>query len=1418
MSLKALSIGVDSFGRSPKRGQEPELDAWPPLPFVKEQVASLAAAMTELGYECDITGPLTAKALGQRIFSTLDDAKPDDILVCHVITHGHISRSGALHAVGSDGRFDSSTDVGDWLKHVVDRPNGQPTLFLLDLCNAGTAARLSWQLRVPDEKNLAWVIAACQPDRNAYMGRFTHAVTQVVRAMSGHSDNVLDFDDSVSHIPLPTVAREIRRAVTDLVARENAMPQEVIGTRIDVTADFPDLPFFPNRHFAGMARQPLSHVQAGLAPFLEGLNDIAPARASRVPKQAEPKPEHEGLDAGHFIERAAGFGPLGYRGKAGSFTGRARELRILTNWIDRDEDGVHTRVVIGSPGVGKSALLGIVVCAAHPTLSAATERLWNEVEVVPRRHDDLVAVHARQRTVGAIVTSLGQQLFEAQPDRNWDVAALLAAITERRARPIVIIDALDEAVDPLALMNELLLPLARLQRDERPACRLLVATRPWPEFEPLVEEAAGNLGVIDLDDVPRRTLQYDLEDYVNRLLRTDDRYGEPDLAPARAGFAAQVAASLSRVEAAPTHGPAGDVKWGEFLVAGLYTYHLINESQTIRDPDAASELGRRIPRTLPEILELDLAARDVDDWVLSALIAVSHGRGAGIPAATARRLVSAVRQSRAAPTQAEMSRALETASFYLRRSADSDGTTLYRLFHQGLADHLARTAMLGWSSVPGFEAGQAAAVYEQLIACTNTPTGRDWNLAEPYVMRHAIAYAEDAGKTDELLDDPEFLLRANPALVVPIIESTLAARDERQAETDVRQIYLALLESQEGGLPLDDRARFALLAARAGDRQLAERLTRPHGQPLLAWRPLWTAGGASQITEPDVSNKVRLGLICGSRDGIIHAWELMSGLPAGPQISADGQAINALAAADVDRRLLACAGCDDGVIRVYDMTSGQLVYRMSGHNGSVRAVAITAVDGTPMLVSGGDDRTVRRWDLLTGTLHGEPLAPFMSGPILTLACTSVASAVGGQPSGDPPLAVVGTASGLIIRWDLRSNRADRRQLPLGSGHVRIRSIRCLRRGRRSFALCGSSGGVLVSNLDENDAAPSVLSAGSAMVSAIAAATIDRRDVVAAGGSDGRVRLWNLDEEVEISSWTVASQRPGSVRAIEVTEVAGKPAVVVLGADGYVRSWVGVHDDRRELPTVSADQVQAMALADVASLPLHQPLDPAGSETELRRTAIVAVARSSEVKGVLVTGFHNGDVAVWDERDGSRVLHETVRAGDPITRVAVGSVGGTALITASSRFDSAAWHLKTRKRLSAQTSSELPAWLATAMQGSDDKVVDYTPASWTIRKGKPVVVTGIATGDVHVGVGPSAPRWHAHDGPITAITCARLDDTLVIATGASDGQIRLWDVETLGLIDSIFVPGTIRQIALEPDGLVIIHTSGEIIAMAHDDVR
>jgi WD40 repeat protein len=64
-----------------------------------------------------------------------------------------------------------------------------------------------------------------------------------------------------------------------------------------------------------------------------------------------------------------------------------------------------------------------------------------------------------------------------------------------------------------------------------------------------------------------------------------------------------------------------------------------------------------------------------------------------------------------------------------------------------------------------------------------------------------------------------------------------------------------------------------------------------------------------------------------------------------------------------DGRLLASGG-DDGMVRLWEVGSGQLVTALQGHTGTVWAVALSR-DGR-LLASGSDDGTVKLWDAGNG--------------------------------------------------------------------------------------------------------------------------------------------------------------------------------------------------------------------------------------------------------------------------------------------------------------------------------------------------------------------------------------------------------------------------------------------------------------------
>src|SRR5207248_9665540 len=58
------------------------------------------------------------------------------------------------------------------------------------------------------------------------------------------------------------------------------------------------------------------------------------------------------------------------------------------------------------------------------------------------------------------------------------------------------------------------------------------------------------------------------------------------------------------------------------------------------------------------------------------------------------------------------------------------------------------------------------------------------------------------------------------------------------------------------------------------------------------------------------------------------------------------------------------AGNSEGMLRLWDVETGQLKGSFKGHTHAIRSVAFSPDDRT--LLSGSDDRTARLWDVVTG--------------------------------------------------------------------------------------------------------------------------------------------------------------------------------------------------------------------------------------------------------------------------------------------------------------------------------------------------------------------------------------------------------------------------------------------------------------------
>jgi len=786
----ALTVGISEFSPA----------VFPPLPaldFASERIAQLREVLGEApnSYVClaEADPGIPGKALGIRIASAFVE-QSYDVLIVHLLTHGGRGEgTGKLYALGADGIPVPETDIAFWLQRVEDFGIGR-VLFLLDLCYAGEAARPEYLLKKMDGRNKAWVIAAALPNQAAFNGYFTQATACVLDQIRR---NVLQVHRSTPHVPFGTIVDWIRLAVWKFAdeTAQNALPQTVSATPIDGT--YPDLPFFPNPAYrpgslAGARRwlDPLAE------PFLDDLDEFD-----------------------HFVERAAGYGPLDQDDDAdavpvGIFTGRRSVLTPLARWIESPGPG-NVRFVTGSPGAGKSAILGLLVCATHDKLRKETFALWmNAVEPPIAREPQLVAIHARQRTLTTMLASIARQLGLDAPEGGWDAPGLIQAIGQRDRAPLLILDALDEATAPGEVVAGLLVPLAKAKRtDQSAVCRILVGSRESAAAEP-VRKLAGSVGLVSLDHIPEDELRQDLESYVEKLLGTRRPYDDMEHADARHSFAQALGARLAK-----SHDHTGQMRWGEFLTACLCAHHFIT-AKPVTDAGAARHIVAKTHLDLPSVLEMDLEARKTARWLRPVLAVLGYASGDGMPLQVIQRLAPVFLPEAAQCTAEEVRDALDTARFYLRTAPDTDSSTLHRFFHAGLAYYL-RVHPTGRSA----EDARLAADCGPALVGLLRPA--DWLMTEPYVRRHAAEHAAAGGCLDTLLDDPEFLVYADPAYLLPVLQ--VATSDAARVAAAV---YRASAHRHRAEPPRVRRGILAIDAARPAGRRLVPAVGyRRSGQP-----------------------------------------------------------------------------------------------------------------------------------------------------------------------------------------------------------------------------------------------------------------------------------------------------------------------------------------------------------------------------------------------------------------------------------------------------------------------------------------------------------------------------------------------------------------------------------------------------------
>ena len=203
-----------------------------------------------------------------------------------------------------------------------------------------------------------------------------------------------------------------------------------------------------------------------------------------------------------------------------------------------------------------------------------------------------------------------------------------------------------------------------------------------------------------------------------------------------------------------------------------------------------------------------------------------------------------------------------------------------RLFHQALTDELL---------APRHQPSDESALLDMLLGQAEHTGWQD-----RYLREHAAEHAAAAGRLDQLLEDPLYLLTVDPARLVPHLDAARSA-PARAAAAVYRQSahLLALLDRPMRASQLE------LTAHHLGCRGLAARIAG--AAPDRPWQTRWShgrratghqvltghGGGVAAVAAGALPDGTPV-IISGGRDGTVRVWRLADGTPVGEPLTGHG--------------------------------------------------------------------------------------------------------------------------------------------------------------------------------------------------------------------------------------------------------------------------------------------------------------------------------------------------------------------------------------------------------------------------------------------------------------------------------------------------------------------------------------------------
>ena len=377
-----------------------------------------------------------------------------------------------------------------------------------------------------------------------------------------------------------------------------------------------------------------------------------------------------------------------------------KALQRVVAWLDRPTPDGRVLVVTGSPGVGKSAVLGRVVTTADPQLRAALP--GDDTAVKAPLGSIGCAVHAKGKTALEVAREIAAAVSAPMPDRVEDFAPLIrqGLIDHNRRRFNVIVDAVDEAQSPSEarlILTIVVLGLSQTCADV--GANLVVGTRTHDGGGNLVNRLGAAATTVNLDDPEYSSIE-DLTDYVIATLQMFGN-GRVDNPYAAVSVAAPMADRIATLAD------------GNYLVAGLvgrthgqYDQLPVDPATLTFDSSVYDAFGTYLQRVPPfqHITATDL------------LTPLAYAEAPGFTAELWRAALGALTGHDLSATDLARFAATSAAAFVVQAS-QTGAAGSYRLFHQALSDALVKARVVEGQS------GDEEALTRTLLALGQRPGG-----------------------------------------------------------------------------------------------------------------------------------------------------------------------------------------------------------------------------------------------------------------------------------------------------------------------------------------------------------------------------------------------------------------------------------------------------------------------------------------------------------------------------------------------------------------------------------------------------------------------------------------------------------------------------------------------------------------------